>query len=85
MYLPEHFAETRSGELHALITANPLGALVTSGSDGLDANHVPFELLPDQGPQGTLQAHLALGACACLPRATERRHGVLGLHHASAL
>jgi len=59
MYLPEHFAETRSGELHALITANPLGALVTSGPDGLDANHVPFELLPDQGPQGTLQAHLA--------------------------
>ena len=59
MYLPEHFAENNSSELHALIAANPLGALVTNGPDGLDANHVPFELLPEQGPQGTLQAHLA--------------------------
>ena len=59
MYLPEHFAETRSAELHALITLNPLGALVTTGPDGLDANHVPFELLADQGEHGTLQAHLA--------------------------
>lgn len=59
MYLPEHFAETRSAELHALITSNPLGALVTAGPDGLDANHVPFELLTDQGEHGTLQAHLA--------------------------
>lgn len=61
MYLPEHFAETRSAELHALITSNPLGALVTTGPDGLDANHVPFELLADQGEHGTLQAHLARG------------------------
>jgi len=59
MYLPEHFAETRIAELHALITSNPLGALVTSGPDGLYANHVPFELLADQGEHGTLQAHLA--------------------------
>jgi transcriptional regulator len=61
MYLPKHFAETRSAELHALITSNPLGALVTTGPDGLDANHVPFELLADQGEHGTLQAHLARG------------------------
>ena len=61
MYLPEHFAETRIAELHALITSNPLGALVTSGPDGLYANHVPFELLADQGEHGTLQAHLARG------------------------
>ncbi len=59
MYLPAHFAETRTTELHALICANPLGALVTSTVDGLDANHIPFELLAEQGAHGTLQAHLA--------------------------
>ena len=59
MYLPAHFAETRTTELHALIGENPLGTLVTVGPDGLDANHIPFELLTGQGEQGVLQAHLA--------------------------
>jgi len=59
MYLPAHFAETRTTELHALIGENPLGTLVTVGPDGLDANHIPFELLTGQGEHGVLQAHLA--------------------------
>lgn len=59
MYLPEHFAETRHTELHALIRACPLGTLVTTGADGIDANHIPFELLAEQGEHGVLQAHLA--------------------------
>jgi transcriptional regulator len=59
VYLPEQFAEDRSKQLHALIEANPLGALVTHGADGLDANHIPFELLAEQGAQGTLQGHIA--------------------------
>ena len=37
----------------------PFGALVVRGPDGLDANHIPFELLPDEGPHGTLIAHVA--------------------------
>jgi transcriptional regulator len=44
MYLPAHFAETRSDALHDLIRAHPLGALVAHGPQGLDANHLPFEL-----------------------------------------
>ncbi len=59
MYLPAHFAETRTTELHALIGENPLGTLVTVGPDGMDANHIPFELLTGQGEHGVLQAHLA--------------------------
>ena len=59
MYLPEHFAETRPEELRALIAGHALGALVVRGPDGLDANHIPFELLPDEGPHGTLIAHVA--------------------------
>ena len=59
MYLPEHFAEARPEALAALIAEHPLGALVVRGPDGLDANHIPFELMPEQGPRGTLIAHVA--------------------------
>jgi transcriptional regulator len=59
VYLPAHFEETRVEALHALIRAHPLGALVTLGPDGLDANHVPFEIDPDPAPLGTLRAHVA--------------------------
>lgn len=59
MYLPTHFAEEKPEALHHLITHNPLGALVTLGPDGLDANHIPFELDTTAGPRGTLRAHVA--------------------------
>ena len=59
MYLPDHFAETRPAELNRLIAEHPLGALVVQGPTGLDANHIPFEVLPDEGPHGTLIAHVA--------------------------
>ncbi len=59
MYVPEHFAELRPEQLHGLIAANPLGALVTAGAGGLDANHLPFELDPSVGPHGRLTAHVA--------------------------
>lgn len=59
MYLPAAFEEKRPEALHALITAHPLGTVVTHGPEGLDANHIPFELEPTQGPHGTLRAHVA--------------------------
>ena len=59
MYLPEHFEETRPEELHRLIAEYPLGAFVTNGPSGLDANHMPFELHPDAGKCGQLLAHVA--------------------------
>lgn len=59
MYLPKHFEETRVDVLHGLIRAHPLGALVTAGAGGLEANHVPFEIDPDPAPFGTLRAHVA--------------------------
>lgn len=59
MYNPSHFEETRPDVLRGLITAHPLGALVTLTSEGLDANHLPFELAPGDGPHGTLRAHVA--------------------------
>ncbi|MFA7665172.1 MAG: FMN-binding negative transcriptional regulator [Burkholderiaceae bacterium] len=66
MYLPPHFAENRTGALHRIIRAHPLGVVVTHGPDGLDANHIPFELRPDGGapgpdgePLGSLIGHVA--------------------------
>lgn len=59
MYVPSQFEEKRTEVLHELITANPFGTLVTHGPNGLDANHIPFELHPAQGPLGQLNAHVA--------------------------
>jgi transcriptional regulator len=59
MYLPKHFEETRIEILHELIRAHPLGALVTLTPNGLDANHIPFEVEPDPAPFGTLRGHVA--------------------------
>ena len=59
MYVPAHFDESRLDVLHALIRAHPLGALVTHGSQGLDANHLPFLLEAGPAGPGLLQAHVA--------------------------
>jgi transcriptional regulator len=59
MYIPAHFAETRSEELQSIIREYPLGVLVTHGSEGLDADHIPLELDPKAGPHGTLIGHVA--------------------------
>ncbi len=59
MYLPSHFEESRVEVMHELIRSHPLGTLVTSGADGLNANHVPFEIEPGPAPFGTLRAHVA--------------------------
>lgn len=59
MYIPAHFDEPRAEALHGLIQHNPLGTLVTSGPQGLDANHIPFELKVDDSGRETLLAHVA--------------------------
>lgn len=61
MYVPSHFEESRPQALHDLIVEYPLGVLVTHGGDGLDANHLPFELDPGMGEHGVLRAHVARG------------------------
>lgn len=59
MYCPDHFRESRTDELYRLIREHPLGSLVRQGPQGLDADHLPFELNPDDGERGTLIAHVA--------------------------
>lgn len=59
MYIPPHFALTDPEALHRILREHPLGMLVTHGPQGLDANHLPFEFDPSQGPMGTLKGHVA--------------------------
>lgn len=59
MYIPTHFEEKRTEVLHELIVTQGFGTLVTLGSDGIAANHLPFELDPGDGSLGMLRAHVA--------------------------
>jgi transcriptional regulator len=61
VYLPEHFAETNVEVMHGLIREFPLGTLITLGSKGLTANHIPFILDTGAGTgsHGRLLAHVA--------------------------
>jgi len=59
MYNPAHFTVTDPVALHALIRSHPLGMLLTHSAQGLDANHLPFELLPGEDGTATLIAHVA--------------------------
>ena len=59
MYVPRHFEESRPEQLHALIAQHPLGILITQGSSGLDANHLPFDLETREGSLGVLHTHVA--------------------------
>ncbi|MBV8665403.1 MAG: FMN-binding negative transcriptional regulator [Burkholderiaceae bacterium] len=61
MYLPAHFEETRSELLHGLIREHGLGTLVVMTADGLEANHIPFELEVGADGACTLRAHVARG------------------------
>ncbi len=59
MYLPRHFEQEDATALHALMREHPLAALVSSGEQGLTADHVPLLLDPSAGPHGTLLGHVA--------------------------
>ena len=59
VYLPEHFAERDTNAVHTLIEQHQLGLLITLGTDGLSANHIPFVLERNFGEAGRLLGHVA--------------------------
>ncbi|WP_175973029.1 FMN-binding negative transcriptional regulator [Burkholderia sp. BCC1047] len=59
MYVPADFNEPNPDVLRELIVQHPFGSLITHGRSGLDANHLPFELMPDDDGLGELHAHVA--------------------------
>ncbi|MBA5689068.1 FMN-binding negative transcriptional regulator [Rugamonas apoptosis] len=60
MHCRSAFREERLDVLHGLMTAHPLATLITAGSNGLEANLMPFTLHAG-GEHGILRAHLARG------------------------
>ena len=60
MYVPEHFREDEIDEMHALMRAFPFASLVSSGSDGLFATHLPTVLTrAEDSTLGVIEGHLA--------------------------
>jgi transcriptional regulator len=58
MYQPDHYRVEDVAQMHALMRARPFAALVSCGSGGLYANHLPTVLKGD-GPYGVIECHLA--------------------------
>lgn len=59
MYIPKANEETRLEVLHDLIESHPLASLVTMGSSGLFASHLPMVLERESATHGLLKAHLS--------------------------
>jgi transcriptional regulator len=59
MYIPKFNAETRVEVLDALMRKHPLAALVTMGSGGLFATHLPVVLHRESETRAVLRGHLA--------------------------
>lgn len=61
MYQPSQFVEERPEVLHALIHDHPLAALITMHGEEMEANHIPFMLMPPTAgaPHGVLRGHVA--------------------------
>jgi transcriptional regulator len=59
MYIPAHFEQSDIAVMHDLIRARPLATLVTLGSNGINANHVPLHLTETTESFGILRGHVA--------------------------
>jgi transcriptional regulator len=58
MYQPDHYRVEDVAQMHVLTRAKPLAALVSCGSSGLYASHLPT-VLKDDGAFGVIEYHLA--------------------------
>jgi transcriptional regulator len=56
MYLPKHFEQHDPQALQALMREHPLAALVSTGADGITADHLPLEY---DAATNTLRGHVA--------------------------
>ncbi len=75
MYIPAAFKEERPERMVELVRAHPLATLVTIGSEGLVASHLPMLYEPAQDGAGVLHGHLAKGN----PQWKDLREGVEAL------
>lgn len=59
VYLPELFVESDQDVIFDLIESHPLGLMVTTSSQGIIANLLPFVLDRESGTHGRLLTHVA--------------------------
>lgn len=59
MYIPQQFDEPNIDVMHELIRTRPLATLITLNEAGIEANHIPLELLSAPMPYGALRGHIA--------------------------
>jgi transcriptional regulator len=59
VYIPKFNLETRRDVIHSLIESHPLATLVTMGTSGLIATHLPLVLHRSESPNGTLRGHIS--------------------------
>jgi transcriptional regulator len=59
MYVPKAFEENRIPVLHGFMRAHPFVSLITSGSSGLFASHLPMVLEETDLGMGTLKGHVS--------------------------
>lgn len=59
MYIPPSFEQPDIAAMHALMKSRPLATVVTLSLEGLEANHLPLHLSPEEGRFGVLRGHVA--------------------------
>jgi transcriptional regulator len=59
MYIPRHNEEKRVPVMQALMVAHPLATLVTLGTQGLIASHIPMVFAEDGSQFGVLRGHIS--------------------------
>ncbi|MBC8269887.1 MAG: FMN-binding negative transcriptional regulator [Rhodospirillaceae bacterium] len=59
MYQPSHFQEQRIPVMHDLMRGHPFATLISNGSDGLSADHIPLLVHDDGSEHGVLRGHVA--------------------------
>jgi transcriptional regulator len=59
MYVPKHNEETRVDVIDRLIRSHPLATLVTMGTSGLVATHLPMVLHRNDEQHATLRGHIS--------------------------
>jgi transcriptional regulator len=60
MYTPSYFKVADTADVHAMMRAQPFAILITHGSEGLTATHLPTVLKVDADcPLGRIECHVA--------------------------
>ncbi|MSQ60220.1 MAG: FMN-binding negative transcriptional regulator [Betaproteobacteria bacterium] len=59
IYIPTHFNERDTGEMHGLINSAPFATLVSHADGDIQVTHLPLTLERGTTPYGTLSGHMA--------------------------